>query len=106
MDLNKAWITLGRDPEDVFRELAAPTSLADRLRAVEKSLQDAERTAKVLLARYHPDANPNDPDCVKRFMAVKDAIGTIRQQTEEFKGKLGRSPDAASAASGHVVIKV
>jgi hypothetical protein len=81
MDLGKAWIALGRDPEEVVEELRGHGTVDERIAAAERMLREAERTAKVLMGRYHPDANPDDPGAPKMFMKVKEAIETIRMHT-------------------------
>lgn len=88
MDLGKAWIALGRDPEEIMTELKEYCSVSDRAEAAERLLQEAERTARVLMGRYHPDANPDDPKTAEKFMRVKRAIDVVRCHTQEFRKRV------------------
>jgi len=85
MDLGKAWIALGRDPEEAIEELRAHGSVRERIAAAEVLLQEAEKTARVLMGRYHPDVNPDNPKAAERFRRVSDAIDVIRSHTKALK---------------------
>jgi hypothetical protein len=88
MTLGEAWAILGRDPGMVIASLKKPQGFAARLKAAEKAFTIAQRLARDLMAKNHPDKNPGDQTAVIRFRQVGQALESIEYHTKEFRRKV------------------
>lgn len=74
------------------------------------SQDDIRRAYRKLARKYHPDANPDDPDSESRFKEVQQAYEVLsnpekrreydRGPREYFGGAQGRQPGGASGGAG------
>lgn len=87
MLLNEAWIILGKNPTQIYAYLSTFNDLQEKIEAVEKLLEQAKKTSKMLLAQFHPDKNPDNIVALEKFKSVNQAINSIEFHTEEFKKK-------------------
>ena len=87
MPLNEAWSMLGKNPVQIYAYLSTFTNLQERIEAIDRLLEQAKKTARMLLAQFHPDKNPDNIAALEKFKNINQAIGSIEFHTEEFKKK-------------------
>lgn len=92
MDLCEAWRLFGRDLPSILADAKA-RKRQDRVPFLESLLEEAKKTRKVLLGKYHPDRG-GDPSQFKR---VEEAFQAIEKGTEEFRAKFREAEEKREA---------
>jgi hypothetical protein len=85
-----AWKLLGRDPQ-IIAGMLQESSLQNKAQIADDTLDTARKLAKKLMAKSHPDVNPDDPNAADKFKQIQDALSVIEVNTEDFKNKVGQA---------------
>ena len=100
----EAWKILGQDAGKIILSVSE-VPLRSRAEALKTILEDARKTAKKLMAEYHPDRPNGNP---AQFKKVGEALRALEFYTNEFEKGLEiriRQLDEAAERRG-VFIKV
>lgn len=84
-----AWKLLGRNPQ-IIAGMLQESSLQNKAQVADDALDMARKLAKKLMAKNHPDVNP-DPNAADKFKQIQDALAIIEVNTEDFKLKVDQA---------------
>lgn len=102
MSIRDTWLTLGCNPDVVFRNLAS-VPLRDRAACVERAYEQAKKLSKAQFLLHHPDKG-GDPE---KFRKVKEAIDSLEIYTQEFKRKMeDRIKEIEEKSRNRVIIEI
>jgi len=96
MKLKDAWLTLGKDPEEIYAQISSQSSISSKVETISNLFNYAKTISKKLLAQSHPDRNPGDFEAENRFKRIQQALNAIEFYTNEFKNKAQQQIDDKS----------
>jgi hypothetical protein len=88
MTLREAWEILGKDPDRIMQLLSDLPDVKSRAEATGKILEKARKLARNLMAKNHPDVNPDNPAASDKFKEIQEALSTIESHTKKFQAKV------------------
>lgn len=100
----RAWEILEKDGIAIVKAIMKLPTLDERVKAIEIACHRARHLAKKMMAKYHPDVNP-DPAAISKFRAVQDAMDSIKFHTIDFKAKAVQlQQEKAGAKTGPIIL--
>ncbi len=80
MNVFQSWANLGFNPDEVYLNLSN-CPLSEKGQLAVQFLEKAKKSAKLLLAKYHPDKINGDQ---RKFLIISESIQIIEKETEVF----------------------